>query len=84
MSLKNETLHHLNQPLKGIVILTKNTPYMITNGWVHYWHADKKWVTLRPIKALELIDRKHILPPDQALMYGIQHDETLLNGQSFP
>lgn len=46
-------------------------PYLAFRDWLHYWHADKKWVTLRALKPSEretLEARK--LPDDQAALYG--------------
>ena len=46
-------------------------PYLAFRGWLHYWHADKKWVTLREMKPGEcgtLEARK--LPDEQAALYG--------------
>lgn len=46
-------------------------PYLAFRGWLHYWHADKKWVTLREMRPGEretLEARK--LPDDQAALYG--------------
>lgn len=46
-------------------------PYLAFRGWLHYWHADKKWVTLRAMKPGErerLEARK--LPDEQAALYG--------------
>jgi len=39
--------------------------------WLFYWHPDKTWVSLRPIRkdeALILLGRA--LPKDQAALYG--------------
>ena len=39
--------------------------------WVCYWHPDKKWVTLRPVKdAYELVVMKsRAISPDRAKLY---------------
>ena len=46
-------------------------PYLAFRGWLHYLHADDKWVTLRVMKPGEretLEARK--LPDEQAALYG--------------
>jgi hypothetical protein len=47
-------------------------PYLLWNGWVCYWHADKKWVTLQKDDGRARCMKP--LPPDQAAMYGVEDD----------
>lgn len=38
--------------------------------WLHYWHPDKRWVTLRPLRTFEGPELKdRALPEDQAKLY---------------
>lgn len=49
----------------------RSLPCLAFRGWLHYWHPDKKWVTLRDMNPGEretLEARK--LPDDQAAFYG--------------
>lgn len=56
--------------IKGEVFLdAASRPYLAANGWLHYWHPEGKWVTLRELKAFEFADR--ILNPEEAAMYGV-------------
>lgn len=60
-------------------------PYLAFRGWLHYWHADNKWVTLREIKPGEretLEARK--LPDKQAALYGLCLGACLANAAVLP
>lgn len=42
--------------------------------WLFYWHAAKKWVSLRPVTGDELrLMRQRALPPEQAKLYDDLH-----------
>jgi hypothetical protein len=47
---------------------------MVRNGWIHWWHPDKNWVTL--FKDDGRSKCMKMLPADQAALYGIEDDTT--------
>lgn len=63
------------QTVEPFVFLDNHSrPYLIREWggdlWVFYWHADKKWVSLRNVDASEARGMKLLaLPPEQAELY---------------
>lgn len=62
----------------GFVFLdNRSTPYMVRMEdkgelWLYYWHADKKWVTLKRIETLKDLwaMKARALRPEQATLYS--------------
>lgn len=57
--------------IKGHVFLGMDgRPYLVARGWIHWWHPDKRWVTLQKDDGRSRSFKP--LPSDQAAMYGVE------------
>lgn len=55
------------------VFLDQNRPKLITRGWMHYWHPDKRWVTEREVTQEETTTfEARKLKPEHARLYNTE------------
>ncbi len=52
----------------------RGEPFAIARGWVHWWHPDKQWVTLREALFIEPLLSCERVSPEHAKLYGIKDD----------
>lgn len=58
-------------PASFVFLDAQRDPFLVHDGWLHWWHPNKEWVTQRELRPGEdQLFALRRLPDEQAALYG--------------